>query len=181
SWSREQDRTLEASAIDRAKAYRRYCTDFGLTAEDVAHRVGEDRTTVTNYIRLLDLPPAIRTLIAEGRLSMGHGRCLLGCPDPERQVQLAEDAVAGHLSVRTIEDLVRRHRHTADAAPDATGVAQDGRSAHIRDLERRFEDIVKTKVTIHEGRRRGTGRITIEYYSLDDFDRIASLIGIAPE
>lgn len=171
----------DLNAIDRAKAYRQFCSRFGLKPEEVARRVGEDRTTVVNYLRLLDLPGAIQTLVAEFKLSMGHARCLLGIADDAERLRLAESAAQNELSVRALEEIVRREKkRRGDGQPNEAKVERL-RSAHVLDLQQRFEEAVKTKVTIHEGKRKGTGRIVIEYYSLDDFDRIAGMLGVMPE
>lgn len=184
----------DLNAMDRARAYRQFCTHFGLKPEEVADRLGEDRSTVQNYLRLLDLAEPIRAMVAAGKLSMGHARCLLGEVNEVHRLRLAEAIVANELSVRAVEEIVRRGKAYLGAG--ATGVAPAGadallksppgrgtqrgrlRSAHLQDLEQRFERAVKTKVTIHEGRKRGSGRITIEYYTLDDFDRIATKLGV---
>lgn len=169
----------DLNPIDRALAYREFCNRFGLTSEQVGQRVGEDRSTVANYLRLLDLPPAVQELVRGRQLSMGHARCLAGVNDSERQARLAESAAKGDLSVRALEELVRRERGgPAAAKPAAPAGNARLRSAHVKDLERRFEEAVKTKVTIHEGKRRGAGRVVIDYYSLDDFQRLAELLGV---
>lgn len=168
----------DLNAIDRAQAYRAFCARFDLKPDEVAQRLGEDRSTVANYLRLLDLPGPIRDLVAQGQISMGHARCLLGVSDEARRWQLAEAIVRNELSVRALEEIVRREK-TRDR--DGTEPATKGvpaRSPHLTDMQRRFEQAVHTKVTIREGRRKGTGRITIDYYSLDDFDRIASAFGV---
>ena len=170
----------DLNAIDRAMAYRQFCNRFGLKPEEVARRLGEDRTTVVNYLRLLDLPGGIRSMVADGRLSMGHARCLLGVAEETRGLELAESVVQNELSVRALEEIVRREK-TRQGGPAATPEARDLGSAHLRDLERQFEQAIKTKVTLREGKRKGTGRITIEYYTLDDFDRIASALGVTLE
>ena len=169
--------------MDRARAYRQFCTHFGLKPEEVADRLGEDRSTVLNYLRLLDLAEPIRALVAAGKLSMGHARCLLGVENEVHRLRLAEAVAANELSVRAAEEIVRRGKAFLAAgattmAPPPTVPRGRLRSAHLQDLEQRFERAVKTKVTIHEGRKRGSGRITIEYYTLDDFDRVASLLGV---
>jgi len=171
----------DLNAIDRAMAYREFCRRFSLKPEEVAQRLGEDRTTVVNYLRLLELPVAIRSLVAEGRLSMGHARCLVGIADDARRRQLAESVVQNELSVRALEEIMRREK-TRETGAQATP-AEPGRlrSAHLHDVERQFEQALKTKVVIRDGKRKGTGRIIIEYYSLDDFDRIASALGVAFE
>ena len=184
----------DLNAIDRARAYRQFCTHFGLRPEEVADRLGEDRSTVQNYLRLLDLAEPIRAMVAGGKLTMGHARCLLGEANEVHRARLAEAIVANELSVRAAEEIVRRGKAYLGAGATAMALAggdallkssgtQRGRlrSAHLQDLEQRFERAVKTKVSIHEGRKRGSGRITIEYYTLDDFDRIAGKLGVDVE
>jgi ParB family chromosome partitioning protein len=171
----------DLNAIDRAMAYRQFCSRFGLKPEEVGQRLGEDRTTVVNYLRLLDLPGGIRSMVADGRLSMGHARCLLGVADETRGLELAESVVQNELSVRALEEIVRREKTRQGGALAATPETRGLRSAHLRDLERQFEQAIKTKVALREGKRKGTGRIIIEYYTLDDFDRIASALGVTLE
>lgn len=168
----------DLNAIDRANAYREFCTRFELSAEEVAARLGEDRTTVANYLRLLELPGGIRRLVAERKLSMGHARCLLGITDDAERRRLAESVMQNELSVRALEEIVRRKKVRPGRPGTGTAESAQPRSAHLLDLQRRFEEAVKTKVIIHEGRRKGTGRIVIEYFSLDDFDRIAAGLGV---
>jgi ParB family chromosome partitioning protein len=168
----------DLNAIERASAYRHFCTRFNLKPDDIANRLGEDRTTVVNYLRLLDLPEGVRRLVADGKLTMGHARCLAGIPDDTERLQLSQLVVQKELSVRALEGMVRNKRRQPDGKLSPAGIPGPSRSAHVCDLERRFEEMVKTKVKICEGKRKGRGRIIIEYYSLDDFDRIASLFGV---
>lgn len=168
----------DLNAIDRAKAYEQLSDHFSLRPEDVAKRVGEDRSTVANYLRLLDLPEAIQRLVASGSLGMGHARCLLGIANQSDQWNLAEAAARNELSVRALEQIVRRKKSQPDAG-EARGSRGDAKgSAHAQELQRRFEEALKTKVTIQEGKRKGTGRIIIQYYTLDDFDRVADALGV---
>lgn len=168
----------DLNPIDRAQAYRAFCARFSLRPEDVAKRLGEDRSTVANYLRLLDLPGPIRDLVAQGHVSMGHARCLLAVTEDDRRWQLAEAVVRNELSVRALEETVRREKTRDRSTPPTSTKAAPLRSPHLKDMERLFEQSVKTKVTIREGRRKGTGRITLEYFSLDDFDRIAEQLGV---
>lgn len=164
--------------LERAQGYRRLRDEFDLRPEDIARRLGEDRTTVTNYLRLLDLPAHVQSLVAAGRLTMGHARCLAGVADEPQLDDLVAITTKRGLSVRALESLVRRTRgDQRDTAPAQRDIGQ----AHVRDMERRFEEAVKMKVTVQVGKRKGTGRIVIEYASLDDFDRISSLLGVHPE
>ena len=168
----------DLNAIDRARAYREYCERFELTPEEVGRRLGEDRTTVLNYLRLLDLQPVIQELVIQGVLGMGHARCLLGIAEEQERLRLAESAVNHQLSVRALEEIVRKTK-TRRPMPEGAGEPRPrGPSPHLADVQRRLEEAVKTKVLIQEGKKRGTGRIILEYYSLDDFDRIAALLGL---
>jgi ParB family transcriptional regulator, chromosome partitioning protein len=171
----------DLNPIDRAHAYREFCTRFELRPEAVAERLGEDRTTVVNYLRLLDLPDVVREFVVAGRLAMGHARCLLGVDDDERRVELAEAAITNQWSVRALEEAVRSAKRESPPTSPSRRAETPQRSPHIRDMERRFEEALKTKVSILEGKRKGSGRILIEFYTLDDFDRIASSLGVAPE
>lgn len=171
----------DLNAIDRAKAYRNFCGRFNLKPEELAERLGEDRSTVSNYLRLLELPSPVRDLLADGKLSMGHARSLLNVPGEARQRTLAESILRNGLSVRAVEEIVRRGRLLLEganaAAPSPVPPKRPG-IPHIEDMQRRFEEALKTKVRIEEGKRKGSGRLIIEYYSLDDFDRIAERMGV---
>lgn len=172
----------DLNAIDRANGYREFADRFGLSLAEVAARLGEDRTTVTNYVRLLELAPEIQQLVVAGSISMGHARSLLGVPDSAEQTKLAKATSENQLSVRALEELVRRRKTNAiKHLPNSPSEAAPSIAPNVADLQRRFERAIRTKVTIREGRRKGTGRITIEYYSYDDFDRIAELLGVEQE
>jgi ParB family chromosome partitioning protein len=172
----------DLNAIDRALAYREFCDQFKLKPEQVASRLGEDRTTVINYLRLLDLSKSIQSMVATSKISMGHARCLLGIADEARRMQVAESAVENQLSVRALEEVVRREKtRTEPDVPTVDSVTGVSRSAHLENLEERFEQSLGTKVTIREGKRKSTGRIVIQYFSLDDFDRVAERLGVASE
>ncbi len=167
----------DLNPIERAGAYRRYCDQFNLSAEDVAQRLGEDRSTVSNYLRLLSLPAELQIIVAEGKLSMGHARCLLGLRNPSQMTSVARDVIEKGLSVRATEALVRKllaSRSSASREP----AGESAKRPQIRSLEQSFAEALGTRVEISESRRRGSGRITIHYYSLDDFDRISARLGI---
>ncbi len=169
----------DLNAIERARAYREFRDQFNLNAESVAQRLGEDRTTVTNYLRLLDLPDTIQSMVAQGQLSMGHARCLLGVADAEHRQQLAESVINNQLSVRALEEIVRREKTRSQDQSTASETTPPPASPHLEDVQRRFEESLKTKVRIKESNKKGTGRITIDYFSLDDFDRIAGKLGVS--
>lgn len=168
----------DLNPMERAEAYRRYGDEFGLSAEDIAQSLGEDRSTVANYIRLLDLPEGTKRLVSAGQLSMGHARCLLGLKSPSEIDRLAKKAIDEGLSVRVLEKLVRDRIEARDNASKSAVPGRETKRAQIRHLEEAFVQQLGTKVEISESRRKGSGKITIHYYSLDDFDRIAGRLGV---
>jgi ParB family chromosome partitioning protein len=171
----------DLNAIDRALAYRRYCDEFNLTADQVAERLGEDRSTVSNYLRLLDLPSDVKQWVAEAKISMGHARCLLGLRSAVEITQTARQIMEQDLSVRAVEKMVRERVSARTTAILAPGDKGDGKRAQIRSLEERFTRALGTKVEIQESARKGKGRIMIHYFSLDEFDRVAERLGLGSE
>lgn len=167
----------DLNPIDRANAYRQCCTAFGVSVQELADRLGEDRTTVSNILRLLDLPQAIKDLVAGGELSMGHARCLLGIPVEARQVELARKAIDEGWPVRKMETVARAAKVRPTEPP--AGPAEPRRRPQLVQLEQRLAAALQTRVRIIEGRRRHTGRLVIDYYSLNDFDRITQRFGLA--
>ena len=170
----------DLNPIDRANGYRTYCVTFQAKVEDLARKLGEDRSTVANYVRLLELSETVQELVQAGVLGMGHARALLAMRDEQQQVALAQLAVTRSLSVRELEARIRQSSG-ASAGNGSGAVRSPARPAHVREMERRLEQAVQTRVTIREGKRKGSGRIIIEYHSLDDFDRIAELLGAEGE
>lgn len=168
----------DLNAIDRALAYRRYCDEFDLTAEEIASRMGEDRTTVTNYLRLLDLPSDVKEYVSEGQLSMGHARCLLSIKSPSELAKLAKEAIQQGLSVRALEKIVRERAQAREQASRPSTPPSQQKRPQIASLEQSFIRTLGTKVEINESRRKGNGKIIIHYYNLDDFDRVAERLGI---
>jgi ParB family chromosome partitioning protein len=155
----------DLDAIEEAHAYRQLIEDFGFTQESVASRVGRARSTVANTLRLLELDASVQAAIADGRLSEGHGRALVGL-DPEIQARLLDSIVGQQLSVRQTEELVRRLREPRPA-PAATARVADP------DLERVEEELRRslgTKVSLARTRR--GGRIVIEFYGEEELSRI---------
>jgi ParB family chromosome partitioning protein len=161
--------------IERAKAYQDYLSTFSITQAQAAERLGEDRSVVSNYIRLLDLPQEIRQMLTDGQLTMGHARAMLALPTDELRRKLANRALVGRLSVREVERLVRKY---------ITGTSQAkttirSKPPHIVDLERKLSSKLATKVNIDTRKNGQRGRIIIEFYSLDEFDSITERIGLA--
>ena len=167
----------DLNAIDRAAAYKRYCDEFGLTPEQVASKLGEDRSTVANYVRLLELPQEVKDWVAAGQLSMGHARCLLAIRSPSDLIRTAKQAINLGLSVRALEKLVRDRVNAREAASKPSE-GKNTKRPQIRALEETFTRQLGTKVEIDESRRKGSGKLVIHYFSLEDFDRLAQRLGI---
>lgn len=160
--------------IERAKAYQNYVDTFSLTQEQAAEKLGENRSVIANYIRLLSLPEEIKQMLIEGQLSMGHAKAILALPTDDLQRKLANRAMAGRLSVREVERLVQKHllagrKEERQISP---------KPAHIMDLETRLTNQLGTKVSIEARKNGQRGKIIIEFYSLDEFDRISEQIGL---
>ncbi len=153
----------DLNPIDRAMAYRQLMNTFGLTQEEAAGRVGQERSTVANTLRLLDLPEDVREMLRDGRLLMGHARALLALKDSDAIVKAAGRVVEEGLSVRETEGLSEPRRRGRPRV-------RRQKPPEILDLESRLRMRLGTKVEVRAGRRRG--RIIIEYYSPDDLDRI---------
>lgn len=165
----------DLNPIERARAYRAYIDRFSLTHAEAAGKLGEDRTVITNFLRLLDLNPGVQDLIARGLLSAGHAKVLAGIQDPARQDALANRTIAEGLSVRKLEEAVVAPLPEATAT--VTPVAEHTRSlmaksAHIVELEEDLSRKLGTKVRIAPAKKKNTGKIIIQYFSLDEFDRI---------
>lgn len=161
--------------IERAKAYQDYLSTFSLTQANAAERLGEDRSVLANYIRLLDLPHEIKQMLTDGQLSMGHARAILALPTDELRRKLANRALVGRLSVREVERLVRRYITGTSQAKTTIRT----KPPHILDLERKLSSQLATKVNIDTRKNGQRGRIIIEFYSLDEFESITERIGLA--
>lgn len=159
--------------IEEAKAYRTLIHRFKLKQQDIAQRVGKDRTTIANLIRLLHLPEQIQRGIAEGRISTGHGKVLLSMP-PDRQNALYNEILKKDISVRALELLSKDERFASTKKKGTQEKRMRQKEAHLRKMEEMLISHLGTKVEIkHSG---GKGRIEIHYYSLDDFERIIELL-----
>jgi ParB family chromosome partitioning protein len=164
----------DLNPIERAKCYRNYLKTFSLTQTEAAQRLGEDRSVIANYLRLLDLPDTIKQMLAQRQLSMGHARAILALPTEELRQKLANRAMAGRLSVREVERLVRRYM-TGTSTEKAKNY---NKPPNIVDLERTLSMQLGTKVIIETRKNGQRGKIIIEFHSLDEFDRIAEKIGL---
>ncbi|HEY5239939.1 MAG TPA: ParB/RepB/Spo0J family partition protein [Polyangiaceae bacterium] len=158
----------DLNPIELAEAFDRLVREHGYTQEALAERLGKDRTTITNGLRLLRLPARVRTKLIAGELSEGHARALLGAGEAALIEELTDKVLRGKLSVRATEALVRARVHKKKTA-DGKGPA-DGKSASVRDLEMRLMRALGTKVEVRD--RGNKGEIAIPYADLDALDRV---------
>jgi ParB family chromosome partitioning protein len=167
----------DLTPLEEAAAFQQLIEDFGLTHDEVAGRVGKSRSTVTNTVRLLQLPPAVQRMVAEGQLSAGHARALLATPDRALQEQLARTAVEEHWTVRETEDAVRQPP-VEEVEPTANVRALPGlpslRPPGLLELEGLLADYLNTRVSITM--RGARGKVAVEFATLEDLERIYRLI-----
>jgi ParB family transcriptional regulator, chromosome partitioning protein len=163
----------DLNPIEEAEAYQRLVEERMISQEEVAKRVGKNRVTVTNTLRLLRLPEEVKQYLADDRLSAGHARALLGLLSPEHQRQMAKRIVEENLSVRQVEAIVNRSNAHKRKAKSARHL-----SAEIVDLETRLTHYLGTQAKIYPRKNQKEGRVEIQYFSLDDLDRVLQKIGL---
>ena len=163
----------DLNPMDEAEGYARLASEFGLTQENIAKRVGKERSTVTNMIRLLSLPKPIKESLRKGEITVGHARPLLGLEDTDKQIQFWREIIKGNLNVRDAEILV-------SGKEDKPKVKKGGRkraftqNTELNSLIEQLTEHLATKVKIFGTPERG--RIEIEYYSKEDLERVLDLI-----
>lgn len=174
----------DLTPLEEAAAYQQLIEDFSMTHEQVATRVGKSRSSVTNTLRLLSLPAAIQALLADGRLSAGHAKALLGTPDRAFQEQLARRAATENWSVRMLEEAVKDRGGATAPGDDATEPAPAGRvgdgagltgATRLRppgllELEELLAEYLSTRVSVTMGTNKG--KVVIEFADLEDLERI---------
>lgn len=163
----------DLNAIEIAIHFRRLLDECNLTHESLADRLGKDRSTVTNFLRLLKLPPDIQRGLKEKIISMGHARALVTLDDPIAQIAVYKEAVEKHLSVRDIEALVRTYQPKKNVA--AAGKKETGIPYEQRKIQDALSSHLATRVIIKKGNQ-GKGEIVISFFSDDDLYRIKDII-----
>jgi len=154
----------DLNPIEEALAYHQLHDEFALTQEEISKRVGKERSTVANFLRLLKLPDSVKKLLASGQLSMGHARALLAVESPKKQEQLAERVVKKNLNVRQTELLA------SESSPKTTEKKEKEKDVFTRDAEEKLQRTLRTKVEIDRKRRGGV--IHIRFSSEEDLIRV---------
>jgi ParB family chromosome partitioning protein len=162
--------------IEEAQGYQRLIEDFSLSAQEVAERVGKDRASVANIVRLLKLPPVIQEMLKDGRLSTGHAKAILTVKEPVAQIGLANKIIAENLSVRAIEAIVAREVvFDSPKKAGAKNAANTGENEPLYpELEERLRNVLGTKVTIQRSSK--GGKIELHFYSDEELDRLIQLL-----
>ncbi|MBL9141124.1 MAG: ParB/RepB/Spo0J family partition protein [Phycisphaerae bacterium] len=170
----------DLNAMDRARALQRLVDEFGLTHQQVATRIGLDRVSVSNLVRLNDLDTKTAGLVREGSLSAGHAKVLVGLADIAQRASLAARAAAGGWSVRQLESEMQRE----GSVPRGTSTRRKSSgvpSAHVVRLERELQEHLGTRVSVRLTRKKGVGELRIQFFSLDEFDGLMQRIGFRGE
>ncbi len=163
----------DLNAIDVAMSYRRLIDEVNVGQEELAERVGKDRSTVNNYLRLLRLPEEIQLGIRENRITMGHARAMINMDDIAQQLELFHNIIEGGLSVRSVEQLVKERKHENRDSVSFAGTDWDPQ------IDQYTERIIeKLKSSVHlKNNSRGSGKIIISYKNREDLERILGIIG----
>ena len=168
----ENVQRTDLNAMEKARAFREILELSKGNQGELAKHVGLDRSTVTNFLRLLDLPEEVQALVSRGTLSMGHGRALLGLATPEEQTTLAKDVVRRRLSVRQVEAMIQSLNVATDPTAKKSGRIGDkpGRPVWVNEIEETLVGILGVSVAVHYGRKRS--RITIQCTGREEFERV---------
>ena len=164
----------ELNPIEEAKAYRKLISELNLQHDEVARRVGRDRSVITNYLRILKLPDDIQALVAQEKLSMGHARALLGVDSPHLMRSLSQRILQKHWSVRETEDRVRKLNRKD--SPSLTGQVSARIDPNIRAAEAKLRTHLGRQVKIVQDKAKSSGRLELHYYDSADLDTLYRLL-----
>jgi len=170
----ENTQRRDLNPVERGRAYKELLSTFNLTHEAVAERVGLDRSTITNFIRLLELPAEVQEEVSRGTITMGHARALLGLTDKDLQVKVARRIKKEGMSVRRLEYVIRYLKRRKQPKSAAGGQPESRDQLYLKELEDRLRKRLGTKVSITA--YESGGYITISFYSKEDFQRILDLL-----
>ena len=170
----------DLDVLERADGIARLMDEYDLSQGDAANQIGLDRSTVANLLRLREADPALREALIEGLVTQGHAKALLGVDDADRRTKLLEMCVREGWSVRETERRSRELPVSSDVSSSSSSTPMESRTPHVVDLEKRLAQHLGTKVGISLGRKKGRGRLSIEFFSLEQFDGVLQKIGFDP-
>jgi len=165
----------ELNPIEIALSYKRLMDECSLKQDEVGDRVGKNRSTVTNYLRLLKLPDSVQAALKEGKISMGHARAIINVDDPQKQEWMLEQMLANELSVRNVENLVREEQQKTETKPAKP--AKASKSEALVEYQKNLSEVFNTKISI-KADDKGRGSIKIPFRSQADLQRILDLMQI---
>ncbi|WOK07372.1 ParB/RepB/Spo0J family partition protein [Imperialibacter roseus] len=165
------------NSIEIALSYQRLISECNLKQEELGDRVGKNRTTVTNYLRLLKLPPDIQIALRDGRLSMGHARAIIGIDNPATQLSIFKKIISEDLSVRKVESLVREYTQKAPESPNLNKTANPSLSPEVKNLQNKLSSHFGTRISL-KADEKNKGEIRIPFVSTEDLNRILEILNI---
>ena len=166
----------DLNPIDRAQGYRTLIEQLGLTQAELAGRLGEDRSSIANFLRLLDLSDSVKTMVRDGRLSVGHAKLIAGISDNLEQERLANLVLLQGLSVRNLERAIKEGPKSEKPKAPLSGAA-----AHLQDLEKTISRQLGLRVQLRAAAKKGKGRLIIHYATLDQFDELLGRLKVSAE
>lgn len=169
----ENIQRADLNPIEKAEGFHDYLARFEMTHEELAARLGLDRSTVSNLVRLLDLPDDVQTCVRVGQISAGHARALLAVPDPKRQSALCKEIIARGLSVRATEALTKEQKTESPAERPARDPVE--KTAHVLAIEEELKQALSTRVEIRL-KSKDKGQIVVSFESNDDFERVLDVM-----
>ena len=175
----ENIQRADLNPIEKARAYHDYINNFDATQKNISERLGVPRSSIANHLRLLELEEETQHLVASGFISFGHAKILasLSGPNKKLQIELAKLIVTKDMSVRDLEKKMV-HLTQENEATETKEKSKNTKAPYIRDLENQLTETLGTRVKIKPGKKKNSGKILIEYYSLDDFDRLGAIFGV---
>ncbi|MAB83030.1 MAG: chromosome partitioning protein ParB [Phycisphaerae bacterium] len=170
----------DLNPMERAEAFQHLQDQFGLTHQEIAEKVGLNRSSVTNHLRLNELDEATKEAVRTSAISMGHARAMLAIANLTARAKMLRQCMSNHWSVRELERRVRMVTDGSSAAGSGTGTTASPRKSNLEDLQKKLGEHLGTRVQIHQQvKKPGRGRVVIEFYDLDQFDGLLSQMGFA--
>ena len=161
----------DLNPIEEAEAYKRLIEEYKLTHEEVSEKIGKNRATISNYLRLLNLPEEVKNYLFEEKITMGHARAIAGILNSRDQISISKKIYETGMSVRTLENLIQNLEKTKRKK-----VIPEKKSPEVFEIEERLKRVFATKVRLLHNEKKKCGKIHIEYYSIDDLERILNII-----
>jgi ParB family chromosome partitioning protein len=165
----------DLNPIEKAQGFKEYLERFSMKTEQLAERLGLDRTTISNLLGLLNLPQEVQDWVRVGQLSLGHAKVLKGVPGGERQTSLAKETIARSLSVHALEQLAKQHKPTATSASKPAAKPEVAKTAHVLAIEDELRKKLAMRVTI-KLHGKDKGQVVLGFDSSDDFERLVDVV-----